>query len=131
MTACEYNSFIHIETMDSYCFSTVLTSTRSCKNVIYSYRRGDGEDSASSKQNQSRETEERVEAEDDVLRINDVDEGIRANSSATNTTPRDNTSMRSDGSPSEPSNGGEHSSDESEITGSMMPEDNSDSDSNF
>ena len=122
MTACEYNSFIHIETMDSYCFSAVLTSTRSCKN---------GEGSASSKQNQSRETEERVEAEDDVLRINDVDEGIRANSSATNTTPRDNTSMRSDGSPSEPSNGGEHSSDESEITGSMMPEDNSDSDSNF
>jgi hypothetical protein len=103
----------------------VLTSKRSCKNVTSSYRRGDGEGGASSKQIQSRETDERVEAEDDVLRINDVDEEIRANASATNTTSRDNTSMRSDGSPSEPS------SDESEITGSLMPEDNSDSDSNF
>ena len=67
-----------------------------------------------------------------MLRINDIaDEGLRANASATNTTSRDNTSMTSEGSPSELSNGGEHSSDESEKTGSLMPEDDSDSDSNF
>jgi hypothetical protein len=109
----------------------VLTSTWSCEYFISSYRRGDGEGGSSSKPNQSRATEESVEAKDDVLRINDVGEGIRANASTTNTTPRDNISMRSDGSPSEPLNGGEHSSDASEITGTLMPENDSDSDSNF
>ena len=98
-----------------------MTLTRSYENFISSQRRGNGEDDA-------RETEESFETVDDVIRI---DEGNRVTATTTNTTPRGNTSMRSDGSPSEPSNGGEHSSDESEITGSLMPEDNSDSDSNF
>ncbi|KAL3785985.1 hypothetical protein ACHAW5_005364 [Stephanodiscus triporus] len=83
--------------------------------------RGNGEDDA-------RETEESFETVDDVIRI---DEGNRVTATTTNTTPRGNTSMRSEESQSEPSNGGEHSSDESELTGSLIPDDDSDSDSNF
>jgi hypothetical protein len=104
--------------------SLCLTLTRSCENLISSHRRGDG----SSRQIQSREPEESVETVDDVIRI---DEGNRVNATTTSTTPRGNTSMRSEGSLSEPSNGGEHSSDESELTGSLIPDDDSDSDSNF
>ena len=93
---------------------TCLSLTRSCENFISSQRRGDREDG---------ETEESVEAVGGVI--------SRVNATTTNTTPRGNTSIRSEGSPSEPSNGGEHSSDESELTGSLIPDNDSDSDSNF
>ena len=69
--------------------------------------------------------EEMIDSVDDRL-----DEGLRANISMTNSTPRNDTV----GSPSFASNGDEQSSDESgiEITGSPIPEDGSDSDdSNF
>lgn len=87
------------------------------------YSRDDGDGGPSSKA-------AAIDAEDE----SDVYDGKRVSASTADTAPSDNTSITGEDSPSEPSNVDENSCDESEVLSPMspaMPEDDSDSDSNF
>ncbi len=85
------------------------------------YSRDDGDGGPSSK------PAAMIDAEDEI----EVYDGKRVSAPTADTAPSDDTSMNSEESPSEPSNIEENSCDESGVLCPLMPEDDSDSDSNF